>query len=165
MVSNSTRDANPARLRKSLQAGRDIYGVAEEIVALHDDVANMDADPEPHLLIDRSIRIRLRDRVLHLNSTLHGINGAGEIGKNAVACRGEDPTAMRGDQPIDDDPVSRERAERADLIEPHQAAVALDIRGEDRGELPLDRVRFQGSHLPARIYLDRVRDPRVCKPF
>jgi hypothetical protein len=38
---------------------------------------------------------------------LHGIHGAGEIGDEAVARRVEDPTAMRGNQPIDDDPVSR----------------------------------------------------------
>jgi len=58
MVPHSTRDANPARLRKSLQTGRDIDGVAEEIVALNDDVTDVDADPKPHLLGDRSISIR-----------------------------------------------------------------------------------------------------------
>ena len=60
----------------------------------------------------------------------------------------EDPTAMRGDQAIDDDPIRGEGAERADLIETHQAAVALDICCEDRGELSFDRVRFQPRYLP-----------------
>src|SRR6266404_6944100 len=135
MVPNSTRDANSARLRKSLQAGRDIHGVAEEIVALNYDVADVDADAEPHLLADRSIRIRLRDGVLDRDSTLHGVNGAGEIGDEAIASRGEDPTAMRGDQSIDDNPVRVKGSERADLIEPHKAAVALDICCKDRGEI------------------------------
>jgi hypothetical protein len=79
---------------------------------------------------------------------LHGIHGTGEIGDEAVASRVEDPTAMRGDQPINDNPVSRERAKGADLIEPHQAAVAFDIGGKDCGELPFDRTFFQGSAPP-----------------
>jgi hypothetical protein len=32
----------------------------------------------------------------------------------------------------------------SDLILPHEAAVAFDIGGEDRGELSFDGVRFQG---------------------
>src|SRR5262249_26514536 len=145
VVSNSTRDANPTRLRESLQAGRDINGVAEQVVALNDDVADMDADPKSHRLISRSIGVLLGYRVLNFDATLHGINGAGEIGDEAIACRVEDPTAMRGDQAIDDDPVSRQGAKGADLIEPHQAAVALDIGGKNCRELPLNGTCFQGS--------------------
>jgi len=77
-----------------------------------------------------------------------GVDGAGEISDEAIARRVEDPTAMRAYQPIDDDPVRGEGAERAHLVLPHQAAVALDIGGEDRGELPFDRVGFQGSAPP-----------------
>jgi hypothetical protein len=55
---------------------------------------------------------------------------------------------MRAYQTIDDDPVSREGAEGADLIQPHQAAIALHIGGEDRGELSFDGVQFQGSAPP-----------------
>jgi hypothetical protein len=58
---------------------------------------------------------------------------------------------MRAYKAIDDDPISRERAKGADLIESHQAAVAFDIRGEDRSELPFDGVRFQPRHLPDRV--------------
>src|SRR6266478_2035319 len=125
MVPNSTRDANPARLRKSLQAGRDINGVAEEIVALHDDIADVQPDPKPHLLTGRSIRILPAYGVLHFDSAFNGIDGAGEIGDETIASRVEDPTAMRGDESIDNDPVGREGTKGADLIEPHQAAVAL----------------------------------------
>src|SRR6266446_10902903 len=80
LIPHHTGDANPARLRESLQSGRDIHGVAEEIVALNDDVADVDADPKPHLLADRSISILLRYSVLYRDSALHGINGAGKVG-------------------------------------------------------------------------------------
>ena len=148
MVPNRTRDANPARLRKSLQPGRDIDGIAEEIVALNHDVADVDADPKSHLLTGRSIRILLGYGVLNFDSTLHGVHSAGEIGDEAVARRVEDPTAMRGDQAIDDDPVRGEGAKGADLISPHETAVAFDIRCEDRRELSFDPVGFQGSAPP-----------------
>ena len=54
---------------------------------------------------------------------------------------------MRSDQGIDDGPVSVEGAKRADLILPHEAAVAFDIGGEDRGQLSFDGARFQPRHL------------------
>jgi hypothetical protein len=85
LIPHCTGDANPARLRKSFQAGSDIHGVAEEIVALNDDVADVQPDAEPHLLTGRSIRIRSCYCVLHRDSTLHGIHGAGEIGDES--CR------------------------------------------------------------------------------
>jgi hypothetical protein len=131
MVSNSTRDANPTRLSKSLQAGGDINGVAEEIVALNDDIADMYPDAEPHLLTGRSIRILLCYGVLHRDSTLHGVHSTSEVSDETIASRVEDPTAMRGDQAIYDDPVRGEGAERVDLILPHQSAVALDIGCEE----------------------------------
>jgi hypothetical protein len=62
-------------------------------------------------------RILLGYSVLHRDSTLHGIHSAGEIGKNAVTSRVEDPTSMRAYQTMDDDPVSREGAECANFIE------------------------------------------------
>jgi len=50
LIPHRTRDANSARLRESLQAGSDVDGIAEEVVALNDDVADVDPDAEPHLL-------------------------------------------------------------------------------------------------------------------
>jgi hypothetical protein len=143
LVLNSTRDANPARLSKSSQPGGDINRIAEETVALNDDIADVDADAEPHLLTGRSIRILLGYGLLNLDGALHGIHSAGEFSDEAIASRIENPASMRDNQPINDDPVSGEDAECADLILPHQAAVALDIGGEDRGELPFDPMGFQ----------------------
>ena len=49
---------------------------------------------------------------------------------------------MRGDQAVDDDPVGGERPKGADFIPAHKGAVARDIGGENRGELPFDGMRF-----------------------
>jgi len=82
----------PGSARASSRAAID--GIAEEIVALNDDVADMDADAESHLLMGLFLRILLGYGVLPRDSALHGIDGAGEIGDETVARRGEDPTAM-----------------------------------------------------------------------
>src|SRR6516162_11876369 len=152
VISDSTGNANPTRLRKSLQPSRDIDGIAEKVVALNDDVADVDSNAEPHLLTGRSIRILFGYGLLHSDGTLQSIHATGEIGDEAVARRGEDPTAMRGDQGIDDGPVSVEGAKRAYLILPHETAVAFHIGGEDRGQLSFDGVRFHPRHLPNSEY-------------
>ena len=58
----------------------------------------MYANAKPHLLTGRSIRIFLCYGVLHRDSTLHSIHGAGEVGDETIASRVKDPTVMRGDQ-------------------------------------------------------------------
>ena len=97
MVPHSARDANPTRLSKGLQPSGDVDPIAEKIVALNDNVADVDADPKPHLITGRPIRVLLGYGLLNLDSALYGIHGAGEIGKHAVARGVEDPTTMRGD--------------------------------------------------------------------
>ena len=160
------RDADPARLRKGLQPRRDIDSITEEIIALNQDVPDVDADAEPHLLIGLFLRILLGYGVLHRDSTLRGTHGAREIGDQTVTSRAENPTAMRGDEAIDDDPVGRERSKGTDLIPTHEGAVAGDIGGENRGELPFDGMRFQGSGTSRFEYSSTGQKVRgLCKPF
>jgi hypothetical protein len=105
-------------------------------------------DPKPHLLTGRSIGVLLSCGLLHLDSTLHGIHGTGEIGKNAVARRIEDPTAMSGDQAIDDGPVRGKGAKRADLIE-HPSTSAAKIAESFRSTLWASKVRSsQAEYTP-----------------
>ena len=148
IVAHCARYANSTRLGKSLQPGRDIDRIAEEIVALNHDIADVDTNAEPHLLTGRAIRILLGYGVLHRDRTLHGVDSAGEIGDEAIARCIEDPGSVRGDQGIDDAPVRGEGAKGADLISPHETAITFDIGGEDRGKLSFDGVRFQGSTPP-----------------
>ena len=115
---------------------------------MNNDVANVDADPEPHLLIGRSISVLLSYRLLNFDCAFDGIHCTAEIGKDAVARRVEDPTSMRGDQAIDNGPVCGEGAKSANLIAPHEAAVAFDIGCKDRRELSFDPMGFQGSTPP-----------------
>ena len=69
-----------------------------------------------------------------IQNCLHGRGVSAPIDLFGSDCAGlGHPTAMGGNQGIDDGPVSVEGAKRADLILPHEAAVAFHIGGEDRG--------------------------------
>src|SRR6185369_6904659 len=94
LILHCTRDTNSVRLRKSLQPSGDIYGIPEEIVALHDDVADVDADAEPHLLARGPFCILFGYGLLNFDGALNGIHGTGEVGQDAVARRVEDSTPM-----------------------------------------------------------------------
>ena len=135
VVPNNARDANCSRLRKGLQPGRDIDRIAKQVVALNHDVADMDADPVPHLLIRTSIRILFSDGVLHRDSRLHGIYGAAEIGDEAIARRVEDPTAMRCDQAIDDALTPRRSDVERNWSEPQpEGSIRYSVPGDQPSE-------------------------------
>jgi hypothetical protein len=70
---------------------------------------------------------------------------------------------MRGDQPINDDPVSRERAEGADLISPHEKTIAFDVGCEDRRELSFDTWASKVWPLPIEYSPTRQEIARACK--
>ena len=61
----------------------------------------MHADAELHRLAPHA-RVLHRDRRLHCDGTLHGVDRAGEVGDDAVAGGVEDAAPVRRDQIVDD---------------------------------------------------------------
>ncbi len=51
------RDAGPAGLGERLQPGRHVDAVAEQVVALDHDVAQIDADAEAHAVLLAKVRV------------------------------------------------------------------------------------------------------------
>ncbi len=148
VIARRSRDANRARLGQRFQPGGDVDPIAEQIGAVDDNVANMDADAQPHRLVAVAAGIVRGDRGLHRNGALHGIDRAGEISDDAVAGGVEDPAAMRGDQPIDNGSARLQTGERADFIVRHQPAVAGDVGGENRRKFSFDRSIGHARLLP-----------------
>ena len=94
-------DADAARLGDALEARRDIDAVAENIVVVDDDVADMDADAKFDPEFGRHVDIPLRHRALDFHRTARRIDGTGELDQHAVAGGLDDAAAMRGDAGID----------------------------------------------------------------
>ena len=138
VVTGRARHANAARFSERLKSGRDVDAIAKEVRALYQHVSNMHADAEAHLLIRRLLAILRAERPLHIYGALDRVHDARKLGEHAIPRRVEDAAAMLSDQPVNDLAVRRERAQRADFVDAHEATVALDIGGEDRGELAFD---------------------------
>ena len=138
MVARRGRDADRARLGETFHAGGNVDPVAEQVRAIDDNIANMDADAEPHQLVTGVARVLLRDCRLHRDGALDGINRAGEVGDDAVTGGVEDAAAVRRDQPVHDHAARLKPVERANLVMRHQPAVAGNVSGEDRCELSFD---------------------------
>ena len=132
------RDAHPAGLGQALQARREVDPVAVEVVALDDDVAEVDADPQLHppRLGQRGVA-RLH-RLLHLDRALHRVDDTGEFHQHAVAHQLHQPAVVLRKQGLHDlAALLPEQGERSGLVLAHEPAVADHVRGENRREAAL----------------------------
>jgi hypothetical protein len=81
---------------------RDIYSVTHQIaVALLDDVANMDADPERNPPLRGQASVALNEAVLHFDRTAHRVDHAPEFDDAAVAGALDDASVMHRDGRVD----------------------------------------------------------------
>ena len=102
----------------------------------------MDTDAEAQPLPLGALCVLLSDRRLDREGAFDRIDGAGEIGKDAVPGGREDAAAVSGDQPVDNGARGAQGPQRAELVQLYQVAVADDVRRENRGELPFDDLDF-----------------------
>ena len=92
LVVDAAGDVDAAGLGQRLQAGGDVDAVAEQVVALDHDVAEVDADPELEPPVRRQLGVAGSKLLLDLDRAAHGFDGAREFGKHAVASGADDPT-------------------------------------------------------------------------
>ena len=128
-------DANAAGSGDPLQPCGDVDTVAEDVVAFHQHVAEMDADAPFRAAIGGSGCVALRRQLLQPDRALNSVDHRAELDQHAIAGGLDDTTAMVGDERICRGAVVAQCLRRARLVEPHQAAVACHISGKDRGEL------------------------------
>ena len=135
MVVGGAGDGDAARLGQRLHAVGDVDAVAVDVVALDDDVAEIDADAEIEPLLGRHGGVALRLLLLHLDGAAHGVDDAGELDQQAVAHGLDQPPVMGGDLRLEDLlQVGLEAGARALLVDLAQAAIADDIGDQDGGE-------------------------------
>ena len=134
LVVDDAGNTDPAGLRQCFQPCSDIDAVAEDVVALDDDVAEIDADAEPNALLVGHFGLAVEHAALHLGGAAHGVDNAGKFRQQPVAGGLDDATMVLGDLRIDQLPaMCLEAFERAFLVRTHQARIAGHI-GEDRGK-------------------------------
>ena len=139
MVVGGAGDENPARIAQLLQAGGNVHAIAEKIVALDDDIAQIDADPEHDAAVRRNFGLMCGDLFLQRDREGCGVHDRAEFGDRAIAHQFDDAAVMLGQQRIDESaPKSLDRGQRAILVSLGQARIADDVRRHDRCQPPFD---------------------------
>ena len=139
LVSYHPADADAARFSQGLKARCDVDTVAEDVVVVDDDVAEIDADPEIDAPFGVHASIACSHFALHFDRATNRIDHAGKLAEQTVACRVDDATAVLLDLGVGNlSPQRLQRRERAFFVRPHQARVARDVGRQDRCEAPLD---------------------------
>ncbi|MEI9888514.1 MAG: hypothetical protein WDN08_18840 [Rhizomicrobium sp.] len=141
-VADHPRQRHAARRGQGLDPGRDVDALAIDVVALDDHLAEVDADA----VADAAGLGRLLGRRLDRQGAFDGGDHAGEFHQGAVAHQLEQPPAMDRDLRIEDaGPVRLQPLQRAGLVGLHQAAIADDVGGQDRGQFALHGSRCRRS--------------------
>jgi hypothetical protein len=121
-----------------LQPRSNVHAVAKQVTRAHHYVADVNPDAEIDAPVRRDTCVRLGQSRLCLHRTLHGIHCASELRKDTVARGVRYAAPVVSNDPVEDCAPFGQALERADLISTHEAAVALNICGEDRDEASAD---------------------------
>ena len=95
--------ADRAGLGDAFEPGGDIDSIAHQVaVALFDNVADMDADPELDATLRRQSGVALDHAVLYLDRATHRVDRAAEFDQRAIAGALDDAPVMHGDRRVDE---------------------------------------------------------------
>jgi hypothetical protein len=114
-----------AGLGQSLKPRRYIHPIAKDVVAVTDDVTDIDTGPEFDPPIYRYSRISLAHASGDIDGAAHSIGYAHKLHRHSIAGRFDDPTSMFGNFWVDQFFAVRcERMEHTLLIDAHEPDVA-----------------------------------------
>jgi hypothetical protein len=135
---DKVRDAKAARPGEPFQPCGEIDTVAVNVIALDDDIAEVDPDAKLDGLPGIAPGVAFGHRALDFNRAAHRVDDAGELDQGAVAHQLDDAPVVLGNRGIDQfGPVTLKPRQRAGLILAHEARVADHIGGQNCREPPL----------------------------
>ena len=101
----------------SLKPRGDIDAIAHQIVvALLDDVAQVDADAELDASVRRNAGVALYQALLHFDRAAHCIDNAAELDDAAVAGAFDGTAVMSGDSRVDEVAAQTAKARKGSLL-------------------------------------------------
>ncbi len=123
------RKADPARLANPLQPRRDVDAVAENVVAVDQDVAEIDPDAVEDALRLRQRRVAFLHHLLDQDRAFDRRDDRGEFQQHAVAYGLDQPAAERAHERRRRLAALAHKPRRAGLVLAHQARIADDVGG------------------------------------
>jgi len=134
MVMRRARDQNAAGLAKTLEPRGDVDSLAENVVALDQHVAEVDADPKDDALSFRSVGVALGHQLMNSGSAFDCGDDRGKFQQQPVAHRLDDPSARVRDQRSRHVDTFAHCSRRPGLVLTHQAGIADHVDNHDRSE-------------------------------
>ena len=126
------RNQDAACWRFPFQPRRHVDAVAIEVVAIDDQVAQVQAHAEHKSGASRLVDVGLGHGLLKLDSGAQRINGAGELDQGTVTSQLDQATSVFGQHGIEVfRAVLPQARQRPALIAPHQAGVADNVCSND----------------------------------
>ena len=156
LLAHSRRHADSAWFGQRFQSRRNVDTVARDIVAVDNDVAQVDADAELDPLVRRLRLIVRLHRPLHINRAAERRIRAAEFKQHPIAGSFDHPTALFGNLRIHDAFADfAQPRKRSTIIAFHVSTEADDIGDQDRGELAGNDASIHGHP---------KRGPTVVRP-
>jgi len=132
-----------ARFGDALQPRRNVDAVSIDVLALDDDVAQVDADSKLDAAAFGRSAIAVGHAGLDREGAAHGLDRAGEIHQQAVAGSLHDASVVRGDAGFGEFAnMLFEPAKRTFLVAAHEPAITGDVSCQDRCELAFSALVF-----------------------
>ena len=133
LVTCRPRNTDPAWFGMSLQPGGDVDAITMNVIALDNDVAQI--DPNSELEVVRFGLRELLQRVLNLDGTIDRIDDRAEFGQETVACRLEHPPSMALQCRLNNTfENSIKLCPGPRLVAPHAKGITDDICDQDRSK-------------------------------
>jgi hypothetical protein len=135
LVVDLARDAHHARLRHCFQTCSNVDAIPQQVLALHDDIAYVDADAQPHppgIVDRRSHRLGL---FLYRDRTARCLDRTGKLDEKPVAHDLEQPTRMSSDTWFNNAPPQDGQPSKcASLVDTDQTRIADHVGGKNGGK-------------------------------
>ncbi len=159
MLIGRSRNADAAGFGDPFEPRGDVDAVADQVVALDDHVAKVDADTVDETPLNGNASVALGRHPLNCECAFDRRDDGREFDEDAVAHRLEDAPAVGGDDRRRRLAQVPHRFRRSRLVLAHQARVADDVAGEDGGKLARGG-RFHPFTAPA----GRIAGRACCRP-
>jgi hypothetical protein len=138
-------DTDASGLSQGLQSRCDIYAVPINIVAINDDIAEVDPDAEHDARAGSGFRC---DGALDGKRAVDCIHDATELDQRPVADQLYDATVVLRDRWIEDEfPVTLQRGQGSGFVAGYHAGIANHISSQDRGKPPICAHLGHGQYL------------------
>jgi len=120
MVAHRLGYRDPAAVRDTFKAGRDIDAVAKQILAFNDHIAQVDAHPKLDAAILRNLDIPSAHRALDDDGAFNGIHDAWEFHQDSIA-------RQLDDREVDEDQRAEQAREQPEA--PEEVERAMSVAG------------------------------------